>query len=184
MPVIIATTNKSKYEEISAVLKTLGISSEMAHVECDERGETLEEIAREKARQAYVKIKKPLITEDTGIFFSAYENFPGARAKRVFLDIGFDGILKKLEGKKRDATVRTVICYTNGKQEKLFAGEMQGRIAEMPAGNADANVPYEKIFILQGGNVPLSFVSREEKNKISHRGQATRKFAEWFRSAR
>lgn len=180
--IIIATTNLSKYEEISAVLKTFCVTSEMAPVECDEHGETLEEIAEAKARQAYAKIKKPLITEDTGIFFSAYKNFPGTRAKRVFLDIGFDGILKKLYGKRREAAFRTAICYTDGVREKIFTGELKGRIAGAPAGSASENVPYEKIFIPTGGGAPLSFMSRGEKNAISHRAQAARKFAEWFRS--
>ena len=63
---------------------------------------------------------------------------------------------------------------------KTFSGKLSGKMTER-VHDADKDVlPYEKIFMPKGHKVTLSAISREEKNTFSHRGIATRKFAEWF----
>ena len=44
--------------------------------------DSLEEVAQAKAEQAFEQLKKPVIVEDTGVFFEAYSNFSGQIAKR------------------------------------------------------------------------------------------------------
>ncbi|MBS3054700.1 MAG: non-canonical purine NTP pyrophosphatase [Candidatus Aenigmarchaeota archaeon] len=180
MKISVVTGNKDKYSEISSVLREYGIESEQAGLETDEKGGSLEEIAQLKAREAYSAIKKPLIVDDTGIFFTACDNFPGHKAKRVFQELGFDGIMKTLEGKPRDAEFRTVMCYIDASEMKLFHGEMKGRITENPGHDARKGLPYERIFVPQGKDKIVSCMAADEKNRISHRALAARKFAEWF----
>ena len=180
MKILIVTGNKDKYSEISSILREYHIESEQANMEVDEKGESLEEIAKLKAKEPYSAIKKQLIVDDTGVFFLACGNFPGHKAKRVFQKIGFDGLMKSLDGKKRDAAFRTVICYTDGVETRLFKGEMKGAIIEKPGPEARSGLPYERIFVPQGKDRTVSAMTTNEKNKISHRAAATRKFAGWF----
>ncbi|MBI4019677.1 MAG: non-canonical purine NTP pyrophosphatase [Candidatus Aenigmarchaeota archaeon] len=182
MKIFIVTGNNDKYSEISSILSEYNIEYEQFSLDVNEEGVSLEEIARLKAREAYKSIKKPLIVDDTGIFFTSCHNFPGHKAKRVFQELGFDGIMKALKGKSREAAFRTVICYNDGSEMKLFQGEMKGSILENPGPDARKDLPYERIFVPEGKEEPVSCMSAEEKNKISHRAMAARKFARWFSS--
>jgi len=57
--IFIVTTNRDKYEEISSVLYEYGIETEQREIELEEKEETLEEIVRGKAEQAFAVVKKP-----------------------------------------------------------------------------------------------------------------------------
>ena len=98
---ILATTNKHKVVEISAILKEYGYDVRAAKLKIIEPDfNSLEEVAESKAKQAYEQIGKPVVAEDTGVYFSAYHNFPGQLAKRVYLGIGFDGLLTLIRNAK------------------------------------------------------------------------------------
>lgn len=181
MKITLASSNRHKFEEMSKILKPYGIELERADVQVNESDfETLEESAEDKARKAFQILKKPIIVEDTGVYFQAYNNFPGLYPKRMYLSLGFNGLLKLLEGENRKAYFKTCISYYDGFRMKTFSGKLQGKMAER-VHDADKDVlPYEKIFMPKGHKVTLSAISRGEKNTFSHRGIATRKFAEWF----
>lgn len=147
-----------------------------------EYGNTIEEIAKNKARQAFNKIKKPLIVDDTGIFFSAYNNFPGLIAKRLYIAIGFSGLLKLLKKKSRKAYFKAVICYYDGRKMKLFDGKLHGNIVKKihPDRFKRKKFPYDQIFFASGSRKPVSSMTLKDKIKTSHRAKAVRKFARWY----
>lgn len=182
--IFIVTTNRDKYEEISSVLGGYGIEAEQCEIELEEKEETLEEIVRSKAGQAFAATGKPVIVDDTGIFFNAFDNFPGHRARRVYKELGYEGILEKLEGRKRSALFKSVIAYKDANVTKLFEGTLKGTIATNVRSAARKKFPYDAIFIPDGFDVALSEIPWNERLKLSHRAQAARKFAEWFRRRR
>lgn len=180
----LATANKHKVEEISAVLSVYGIKVFGKRVDFFEPDfPSLKQVAEEKARQAFEKIQKPLIVEDTGVYFEAYDNFPGGLAKRVFQSIGFEGLLALIRaGKTRKAFFRTVICHTHdGKKFHSFEGELSGTLLDKVVEPEKNRLPYEKIFIPLGHQKALAELSKEEKNKISHRAVAAKKLGEWVK---
>lgn len=134
--------------------------------------ENLEQIAKHKALTGFKKIGKPLIVEDTSIFFKAYKNFPGQFAKRMFKCLGYEGLLKLLEGKKRSAFFETIAVYYNGKKFLTGKGILKGKITTKVFDKKKDVLPYEKIFLPEGFNKPLSSISRKEKNTFSHRFKA------------
>ena len=180
MRIIIATGNNDKFAEISNVLNEFGIASTAVNVSTAEHGSTLEAVVVNKARQAFFKIKKPLIVDDTGIYFTALKNFPGVESKRIFQRIGYEGLFQRIAGKNRDAMFRTLICYINGKTIKMFDGILKGIITEKVYEGGGEDMPYDRIFIPEGFDKPFCYFSIEEKNKLSHRAKAVRKFAEFF----
>lgn len=178
--VFVVTGNRGKFLQIKSLLAERDIDAVQFAMDLKEHGDTIEEIVREKARQAFEKLQEPLIVDDTGIFFEAYENFPGVFSKRIFNAIGYDGIFRLLDGKTRDACFRTILCFTDGSRYELFEGLMYGRITNMVYEGGRDDLPFERIFVPDGNGQVMTFMTEEEKLSLSHRGKATKKFAEWY----
>ncbi|MFH0971276.1 MAG: non-canonical purine NTP pyrophosphatase [Candidatus Micrarchaeota archaeon] len=178
-----ASSNPEKILEVGQILADCGIAVIPIETELNEiRSEDQAEIALQKAITAYSAIKKPVIAEDTGVYFGAYENFPGVFPSFVFKAIGYGGILRLLEGKKRDAYFKTIVAYFDGKNGKVFEGVCKGNIAQKPDSlkYQSPKLPYEAIFIPEGKRERLSRMGKAEKNSFSHRANAVRKFAVWY----
>ncbi|MFC2143548.1 non-canonical purine NTP pyrophosphatase [Candidatus Aenigmatarchaeota archaeon] len=182
MEISVVTSNRNKFDEISLVLVEYGITAIKVDKELDEIGNTLEERLLSKARHAYSLVKKPLIVDDTGVFFSALDNFPGPFAKKYFKELGYDGLLKKINGKSRRAYFKTLVCYIDGETEKTFEGVHHGRITDNVRDIVDdrPQFPYEKIFISEGSDKTMSELTLKQKIEFSHRAIAVRKFCEFF----
>ncbi|MBI5553811.1 MAG: non-canonical purine NTP pyrophosphatase, partial [Candidatus Diapherotrites archaeon] len=63
---------------------------------------------------------------------------------------------------------------------KTFTGTLHGKLLSRPKKPNSPRLPYEKLIIPNGHTQALVEMTLGEKNKISHRAQATRKFGEWF----
>lgn len=180
------TTNEHKVREIAVVLAGFGVKLLQKKIELLEPGlETVEEVALAKAEHAFRLLRRPLIVEDTGIFFDAYRNFPGVFSKRVWLGIGFDGLMRLLRGKNRGAKFKVAIAYIDkpGKP-KLFVGTLHGKILKKVKKISAQRLPYEKIFVPDGHKKTIVEMTLPEKNHISHRGKAARKLGKWLQHKR
>ena len=184
MELFLASSNKHKFHEMSILLKGFGVSLKRKRLELFEPDSaSLEETAKFKAKQAFEKIKKPVIAEDTGVFFEAYRDFPGPLAKRVFLGIGFEGLTALVKNaRNRKAFFKTVVCFHDGKKFKTFSGKMNGTLLSRAVSVHKDRLPYEKLFVPQGFTKALVDLSIDEKNRISHRATATRKLGKWLAS--
>ncbi len=183
MKLTLATSNRHKFDEMSRILKEeFGIALEQARLDIPEPGlGTIEKVAEYKARCAFEKLQTPLITEDTGFFFHAYNDFPGLLAKRIYLGIGFDGLLALIRAAKdKGAGFRTAVCYFDGKTMKIFSGKLQGTLLSRTVSMEKDRLPYEKLFVPEGFKEALVDIPIEEKNKISHRAKATRALGRWL----
>jgi XTP/dITP diphosphohydrolase len=180
--VYLLTSNPGKVEEIKLLVKKFGIEVLAEDMEIPEiKSDSQEEIAIEKVKFATKKIKKHVITEDTGIYFEAYENFPGTNSRWIFESIGYEGILKILEGESRKAYFKTTVGFCEpGKEPEVFVGICKGEITEKIRGSPHPRLPYDAIFIPEGETRTFAEMTKEEKNKYSHRAKAVENFAEWF----
>ncbi len=177
-----ASSNMGKIEEVSKHLKNFGILVRGECIEIPEiSSDDLETVAMEKAKAAANVTKKPVIVEDTGLYFEAYRDFPGTHPKFVFRSIGYEGIFRLLEGKSRKAYFRTVVAYCEpGKEPKTFEGISRGEIKEKVSGKPDLALPYDVIFRPEEEARTYSQMTKEEKAKTSHRAKALEAFARWF----
>ena len=176
------TSNHHKLKEFEIGLKRAGILVKQIKMKLVEpQANTLEEVAKFKARQAYEKIKKPVLVEDSGLFIHALNGFPGVYSSYVFKTIGNEGILKLMEGKEnREATFKSVVALALGKNDiKLFVGECNGMISEKARGKAGFG--FDPIFIPAGHDKTFA-EDYEMKNKLSHRKQAIQKLVEFLKS--
>jgi len=146
----------------------------------------IENIAETRALDAAGKTNLPVIVEDAGLFVEALEGFPGPYSSYIYRTIGNEGILKLLDKtENRNSQFRSIVAFCDPqnleKRVRCFIGIVNGRIAEMVRGKSGFG--FDPIFEpLKTPNKTFGDMTEDEKNKLSHRSQALRKFAEWYRS--
>lgn len=180
--IVFVTTNKHKFQEVKSILKDYPIELERVSLEYEENHDQgIEKIARRAAKKLANELKKPVMVEDTGLFFKAYHNFPGALPKFVINSLGFKGIFKLLEGESREAHFKIAAAFCEpGGEPVLFEGIMKGKITKKVYNKDKDVMPYDKIFIPEGQNKTISDLTMKEKNSLSHRAEAFRKFGKYI----
>ena len=169
------SSNKHKYDETKQILKSFGISIGFYKYELEEiQSSSLKLIAAKKAFQAFSKLKKPIIVEDAGLFIDSLGGFPGPYSSYVFKTIGNNGILNLLN-KNRKAKFISIIHYCDQNCSKHFVAEISGKISQIQQGKGWG---YDPIFIPK--NFKQTFAEILDKNIVSHRYIALKKFTSWY----
>lgn len=197
MDFILATNNMKKLAEMQRILAPLGINvvtAKMLGIELPdvvEDGDTFEENAKIKALSACKITNMPAIADDSGLCVDYLNGAPGIYSARFANIEEKDGVnvdneenaddeennnllLKKLENvpmEERTAYYVCAICciFPDGK-EITVRGECHGNIGFERDGNAGFG--YDPLFIIGGKS--FGKYEGEEKDKISHRGNALR----------
>ena len=183
MRFVLVTTNRGKAEEFSEIFTEYGFNFRVEPMAAPEIQENdLREIARYSVLYAYKVLREPVLVEDAGLFIKALNGFPGPYSSYVYKTIGVEGILKLMEGVvRRDARFESALAFYSPLTElKIFTGAVEGRISEEPRGREGFG--FDPIFIPDGSVKTFAEMSLEEKNRLSHRARAARKFAEWFKT--
>lgn len=185
MKFIIATNNKKKLKEMSAILGDLGVeavSLAEAGVESDveETGTTFEENSRLKAVAAMEKSGLPAIADDSGLEVDALGGEPGIYSARYGGDLCADDkeryeyLLKNMEnvpdGKRSARFVSVITCIFPDGREVVARGEIEGEILRAPFG--EGGFGYDPIFFVREENMTTAEMSAERKNEISHRARS------------
>lgn len=151
-----------------------------------ETGETLEENSRIKALYLYQKFTVHAFADDTGLEVNALNGKPGVYSARFAGEQADDNqninlLLHSLEGvKDRGARFRTVVTLILDGREYQFEGVVNGTISSERKG--ENGFGYDPVFIPENSEMTFAEMNRREKNKISHRGIAIRKFADYLLS--
>jgi XTP/dITP diphosphohydrolase len=184
MKIIAATKNKNKLREFGEILKGFEIiSQEDAGIDIDveETGTTFEENSFLKAKAIYDASGIPAIADDSGLCVDALGGEPGVYSARYGGE-GLDDtgrwqlLLKNMEGKENRACkfVSVICCAFPDGTQLMARGEVHGVVAQGPKG--EGGFGYDPIFWLPQQGKSMAELTAEEKNKISHRGNALRVF--------
>lgn len=179
------TTNFHKFSEARRVLAEHGVAAAMLRIEAIEiQDDDLEEIAKTSVQDAVEKSGLPVLVEDSGLFIGVLKGFPGPYSSYVYRTLGTKGVLKLMEGiAKRNAYFCSVVAFYSPERAspKCFHGKVEGEITLKERGNQGFG--FDPIFEPKG-RVGRAFaeMTTTEKNRFSHRAQALRKFAAWYRS--
>jgi len=179
------TGNVGKAAEAAATLAPLGVHVEPVDAHVPEiQADTLEEVALAKAESLRRQVAPPYFVEDAGLFVEALHGFPGVYSAYVFRTLGNGGLLRLLHGsRRRGATFRAVIAYVAGNgPPTLFAGRCVGSVLLEQRGTNGFG--FDPIFRPEGRRRSFAQMSTPEKNALSHRGDALRRFASSFGPAR
>lgn len=172
---LFVSSNNHKYQEAKKILDSFGIKLGFLKIRLDEiQSNTIKEIATKKAIDAFSKCKKPLIIEDDGLFVDSLNGFPGPYSSYVFKTIGNKGILNLLK-QKRTAKFVSVITYCDKNILKSFVSKLDGSISKHSKGKSWG---YDPIFIPK--NYTKTFSELNNKNELSHRFKALKKFSNWY----
>ncbi len=186
MDFILATNNMKKLAEMQRILAPLGINVVTAKMlgiqleEVEENGKTFEENAEIKATAACKETGMPSIADDSGLCVDYLDGAPGIFSARFSGGHGDDErnndlLLERLQGvpvEKRGAHYVCAICCAFPSGEKIIVrGECYGTIGFERDGNEGFG--YDPLFIINGK--AFGRYTAEEKDKISHRGNALRK---------
>lgn len=185
MDFILATNNMKKLAEMQRILSPLGINVVTAKMlgkqleDVVEDGESFEDNAKLKARAACKEMNMPAIADDSGLCVDYLDGAPGIFSARFAGEHGNDEknndlLLEKLDGvplEKRTAHYVCAICCTfpDGR-EIVVRGECPGVIGFERDGHEGFG--YDPLFLVDGK--AFGRYTAEEKDKISHRGNALR----------
>lgn len=190
MKAVLASHNQKKIKELRAILADLGIevlSQEEAGVdlEPEETGTTFEENARIKAQAMVNATGLPALADDSGLEVRALGGEPGVYSARYggpgLDDTGrYQRLLQAMQGQTDRACrfVSVICCVFPDGTELTARGECPGVLAQEPSGTGGFG--YDPVFYLPEWGKTMAQLSPEEKNGISHRGNALRNFKkEW-----
>ena len=136
----------------------------------------VEEITRNKLEAARAKGYSRLIVEDVSLGFDELGNFPGPYVKWLLEAAGGKGLAAIAYAlNHRAAKAECCVGYWNGTKGEIFSGVCEGEILVEPRG--EANFGWDAWFQPRGSKKTFAEMSPEEKDKVSHRGDAYRKLA-------
>jgi len=182
----IVTWNPKKFEKIMSVIHDL-IDATQIDLDIPEiQSLIVDEVSKDKAIKAFELIKEPLIVEDTGIYFDAFQDYPGPLAKQTFQWLWISWI-KALFDSVTNKTVRfrSVISYIDESLDDpiSFIGQSVWE-ADFSNPNAgfDKNLPYLSFFRPEWKEQVASELDELFRKETHHRVKAARKFGEWLKS--
>ncbi|MDI6888364.1 MAG: XTP/dITP diphosphatase [Methanocellales archaeon] len=173
------TNNTGKVKEAKALCEEHDIKIQQIRYEYPElQSDDLETIAKYGAEFSARALNKTVIVEDAGLFIPALGGFPGPYSAYVFKTIGNEGILGLMSDKKnREAYFESAVGYCEpGGGAITFTGIANGKIAHEIRG--EHGFGYDPIFLYD--DKTFGELSIEEKNKVSHRCKALKKFVKWI----
>lgn len=188
---ILATNNKHKIAEMTAMLEDTGIKiltrddlEDFPNIE--ETGTTLEENALLKSRLIFSHYRVPAVADDTGLEVELLDGAPGVYSARYAgPNCNFEDnnrkLLKELTDvsfDRRIAKFATVIAISFDGGDFTHRGEVDGVIAESMMGVNGFG--YDPVFFYPPLQKTYAQMTLEEKNRVSHRGRALAKFKDWL----
>ena len=196
MKLVIATKNEGKMREFQKLFAPLGvtvcrISDLCSDYEVEETGKSFLENAYLKAHAAMEKTGEIALADDSGLCVDALGGAPGIYSARYAGDHVADEIhvqkllnalqnMKDTSQRRAHFTCAIVCCFPDGRMLQVEE-HCEGQIGFSPAG--EGGFGYDPVFLYEGKT--FSQMPMEEKNQISHRGKAVRRFLEeWKRATR
>ena len=196
MKVVLASKNKHKLVEISKITEKFGIElvlqSELGiDIDVEETGTTFEENSFIKAEAVMKASGLPALADDSGIAVDALNGEPGVYSARYGFDDTLDDwgrlelLLKNTEnvpdGQRQAQFVCVITMVTPDNQVIQARGEIHGELTREPRG--ENGFGYDPIFYYPPFGKTTAELSPEEKNQVSHRGNALRVFYDKLKEA-
>lgn len=186
--IVLASNNAGKLIELGQLFEPLGITlvkqSDLQITEAAEPFFTFVENALAKARHAAGASGLPAIADDAGLCVDAFNGLPGVDTAYYATQFGMDkgdannvtALLNNMQGihNRRAALVSTLVAVRHAKDpEPLIAvGRATGLITQTPIG--EGGFGFDPIMWIESEGKTFAQMSTEDKNRLSHRGQAAR----------
>jgi len=187
---VVATRNRGKLQEIRSLLEgvvdTVRCAADFAGFpETIEDGLTFRDNALKKAREAMRFTGLPALADDSGLVVDALDGRPGVHSARFAGEGSGDAannrrLLEELNGIPADRRQAAFVCVlafvTPAGIEQVFSGRVGGLVLTSERG--EGGFGYDPLFLVDGFGRTMAELTLQEKNSISHRGQALQLFQE------
>ncbi len=188
--VVLATRNRGKVSELQALLEDLDVQvipvDEAGDIpDVIEDGNTFYENALKKAKEVSIASGLFAIADDSGLEVDALDGRPGVFSARYSGQDATDenNYLKLLQemtdvpAERRSARFRCVMVACRPDGRCIYSeGACEGFITQRPRGSQGFG--YDPVFRPVGQERTMAEMSREEKNRISHRAVALKALKE------
>lgn len=183
--IVLATLNQNKVNECQQMLSSHGFNvvSQRAYgvPEAEETGLTFVENALIKARNAAKFTRLPALADDSGLVVPALDGAPGIYSARYAGQSGNDqqnnekllAALAPVSFDKRQAFFYCALVYLRHETDPtpiICEGKWHGHILDQYQGKNGFG--YDPVFYLSESKCSAASLSAEQKNDLSHRGQA------------
>ena len=188
--IIFATGNEDKMKEIRRILadpslEILSLKDAGIHADIDENGKSFEENAMIKAEAISKMTGEIVLADDSGLEIDYLNKEPGIYSARYMGEdtsyaIKNQNLIDRLDGVPKEQRTARFVCaiaavLPDGSTRQT-RGTIEGYIGWEPAG---ANgFGYDPIFYVDEYGCSTAQLSPEQKNAVSHRGNALRKMRE------
>ncbi len=176
MTLYFITGNKNKFNEVKHFLGEV----EQLEIDLPEiQSINPKEIVEAKLKEALKHKDGSFIIEDTSLYLSCLKGLPGPLIKWFLATIGRKGLFEIADKFSiYDAEAKTIIGYARNQNEiSFFEGVIKGTIVEP---KHDSDFGWDPIFQPEGYSKTFAEMTKEEKTKISMRGQALKKLKEFL----
>lgn len=164
------TGNPNKLREAQEILgieMEQGVADHLQEIQTND----IRQLVEHKAMEAWREFNCPVLVEDSGLIFTAWNGLPGALVKWFEKSVGCEGMLKMLESfEDRTAEAVCLAAVYDGKTMVVGEGRVPGTIARETRG--DQGFGWDVIFIPDSETRTYAEMSPEEKNARSHRRRA------------
>lgn len=181
MKIHLATTNPGKVKEFRAALEGRDIELLPTKLDIPELDTNdMVEVSKDKARQAFLQLKAPVLVDDAGIYIEKYGDFPGTKTK----DIGIEGVLPKISEGDR-AYFQSVVTYMDEQLSEpvSFVGKVEGILSlkdSTPSTEREAGLPFNHLFIPEGKDQFMYQIPLSERMSFNHRAKALLGFRKFY----
>ena len=176
---ILVSTNPNKGIEAERILgiPLLRVSIALPEIQAA----TVEDVSRYKLEVARTKGYNRLIVEDVSLGFDELGNFPGPYVRWLLEAAGGKGLAAIAYAlNNRAAKAQCCVAYWDGRDGEVFLGECSGEILVAPRG--ERHFGWDAWFQPRGSKKTFAEMTDDEKDRVSHRGDAYRKLAEHLRA--
>lgn len=180
-----ATGNQMKFDEAQEFFKKY-----LPHItlkQCDkdfDEIQTLDQkaVALHKAQQAWDYLRKPVLTEDAGVYFEKYHKFPGTLTKFIFKGIGYEGIFRLVDHND-PASFKFVLIFVYGPdQYHIFEASCHGKMIHTTQfERMYESAQFDPIFVPDSQTRTYDELRRAGLlEQYNYRAHGLKKFSEWF----
>jgi non-canonical purine NTP pyrophosphatase (RdgB/HAM1 family) len=171
---ILVSSNPNKGIEAERILGVplLRVSISLPEIQAA----SVEEITRYKLEVARSRGYNRMVVEDVALGFDELGNFPGPYVRWLLEAAGGKGLAAIAYAlNNRAACAQCCVAYWDGREGHVFNGECNGEVLVEPRGAQ--NFGWDAWFLPRGSKKTYAEMSPDEKDRVSHRGEAYRKLA-------
>lgn len=133
----------------------------------------LSQVLAAKAEEAFRRLRRPVIVEETGLELTSMNGFPGPLIKWMLDAMDAEGVARAaLALGDPAARAHCMLLFWDGERRRQAEGETRGRLVLPPRG--EAGFGWDPVFQPDGESLTYGEMTAAEKDRVGHRGRAWR----------